>query len=368
MRVLHCIPTMEGGGAERQLTYLARELVKAGCDVHVALTRGGSNLPRLEESGAVIHDLGPAGNHSPRLLTRLLHTMRAIRPDVVQCWFLQMNLLGAVACAMTGTPWVLSERASAKHYPRTFKNLLNVRVASLATAIVSNSAPGNDYWRARANARVRRYVVANALPMAEITATRPATPKEAGLQTGETLVLHAGRLDAQKNVVTLVHALRRLPWTTSFNALLCGDGPLRPQIQQLIGEHGLQGRVRLAGYAPNLWSLMKRASVFVSPSWYEGSPNVVLEAMACGCPLVVSDIPAHRGLLDEQSAILFPGDDPDALARAISTVLDDPAGAAHRADAARRRAGQYGASLMAQRYLEVYRDVVGSRLPREASA
>jgi glycosyltransferase involved in cell wall biosynthesis len=149
----------------------------------------------------------------------------------------------------------------------------------------------------------------------------------------------------------------------NVSALLCGEGAMRPAIERLIAEGGLEGRVRLAGYASNLWSLMKRASVFVSPSRFEGSPNVVLEAMACGCPLIVSDIPTHRELLDETCAIFVAPDDPELIARALERVIADPEEAARRAAVARLRAERYASPLIAQRYLAIYRDLVSRRPP-----
>jgi len=361
VRVLHCIPSMEGGGAERQLTYLAKQLVAAGCDIHVALTRGGQNLGRLAATGATVHMIGPCSNHDPRIATRLLRTISGVKPDLVQCWLLQMELAGGLACLATGTPWVFGERSSAEAYPRTVKNRLRIRMASFASGILSNSAAGDEFWRTRAKPAVPRYIVRNALPTHEIDATPVANPVHLGIRPGQPLVLTAGRLDAAKNTIALVHAMRQLRAPSPVAALVCGDGPLRTEIETVIMEHGLRSTVRVTGYASNLWGLMKRASVFVSPSRFEGSPNVVLEAMACGCPLVVSDIPAHRELLDEDAAVFVAPDDPAAIARAIERVLSQPARTAVRTDLARRRAEGHAEPRIAQQYLKVYEDVLSRR-------
>src|SRR5688572_7478272 len=143
---------MAGGGAERQLTYLAREHVGAGWDVHVALIHAGPNFARLQETGAVIHRIRAFGNHDPLILWRLLQLLRSVQPDVVQCWLLQMEVFGGMAASLNGTPWVFSERAAPEAYPPGFKNWLRVRVASRAAAIVSNSSIGGEYWRTRAAA------------------------------------------------------------------------------------------------------------------------------------------------------------------------------------------------------------------------
>lgn len=349
---------MEGGGAERQLTYLANELVRLGCDVHVALTRGGQNLPTLAATGATIHMLGPCSNHDPRIGLRLLRTMASVNPDLVQCWLPQMELLGGLACLTRRTPWVLGERSSERAYPPTLKNRLRFRMASFASAIVSNSVAGDEFWRSRAKPHVPRYVVRNALPIGDIAAAPAATAGEIAIPPGVPLVLTAGRLDAGKNTAAFVRAIGQVSAAVPVQALVCGDGPLRLHIEQLIVERDLKCSVRVVGYAPNLWSLMKRAAVFVSPSRFEGSPNVVLEAMACGCPLIVSDIPAHRELLDECSALFVAHDDPQDIARGIEDLLANPAAAAQRADRARHRAEQHAAPLVARQYLAVYEDVL----------
>jgi len=357
MRVLHCVPSMAGGGAERQLSYLARELVRAGCDVHVAVIQGGPNLKRLEASGATVHRIRAIGNHDPLILAQLLRTIRMIQPDVVQCWLLQMEVAGGIAATVSGTPWIFSERAAAEAYRPGFKTWLRVKVASWSTAIVSNSSTGDRYWRTRVSGRVARYVIPNGLPLDEIAAAPAAVLDHADLTPGQPLILAAGRFEREKNIDTLVRAVRLVGETRSVHALLCGDGSLQGGVAQLIHEQGLAGRVRLAGYVGNLWSLLKRADVFVAPSVFEGSPNAVLEAMACRCPLVVSDIPAHRELLDDETAVFVNPVGPRRLADAIVAVLSDPAAAAERARRAEARVQRFSLQAVARTYEDVYRDV-----------
>jgi glycosyltransferase involved in cell wall biosynthesis len=350
---------MAGGGAERQLTYLAAEFVRMGCDVHVAVIQDGPNASRLEATGATLHRLRALGNYDPQILWQLLRTIGRVKPDVVQCWLLQMEVLGGVAALVTGTPWVFCERASEEAYSDSFKMWLRVRVGRRATAIVSNSETGDRYWARRTGDRVRRCVIPNCLPFAEIAATQPASPGDFGVTTGEPIVLAAGRLEAQKNFETLVRALRRVVAKRPVQAICCGDGSLRGLIEGLVEENNLADRVRIVGYVSNLWSLMKRADLTVSVSWFEGSPNVVLEAMACGCPLVVSDIPTHRELLDEDAAILVDPGDPQCVADAIIQVLSDPEAARKRARTAQDRVRRYSPATVARKYADLYRELAG---------
>ena len=117
MRILHLIPTLHGGGAERQLVYLAAGLRALGCDVHVGLQQGGTNLARLEAAQATVHQLNTRGNYDPRILPAIVRLIRRVRPDVVQTWLMQMDVAGGAAALLTGTPWIVSERSSGPRTP-----------------------------------------------------------------------------------------------------------------------------------------------------------------------------------------------------------------------------------------------------------
>jgi glycosyltransferase involved in cell wall biosynthesis len=348
---------LAGGGAERQLTYLAQELVRIGCDVHVGYVHSGPNMNRLQATGATLHRVSALGNYDPQILGRLLAMIRKINPDVVQCWLLQMEVLGGLASVLTRTPWIFSERSSHAAYPASAKSWLRVKMGLLATAIVSNSEGGERYWRAQGRGRLRCHIIPNGLPLEEIADAPTATAKDAGVTADEPLVLTAGRFGPEKNLDVLIRAIQLVVARHPAKTICCGEGPLRSGVEELVARSGLAGRVRTVGYAPNLWSLMKRATVTVSVSLFEGSPNVVLEAMACGCPLVVSDIPAHRELLDEQAAILVDPRNPRLIAEAIIQVLSDRDGAAQRARVAYDRVQRYSLSAVARQYADLYREL-----------
>jgi glycosyltransferase involved in cell wall biosynthesis len=368
MRILACISSMDGGGAERQLAYLASELTRLGWDMHVALLSGGPNLRRLEAGGATIHRLTARGNYDPTILWQLVRLMRRVRPDVAETWITQMDVLGGLAARLTRTPWILRERSSEPAYPATGKHRWRLRVARGASAVISNSTGGDRYWAGHLGERVRRYVIGNALPIREIGAVRPADEHEAGVQSGARLVLSVGRLAPEKNFDILLSALRRVLDDPRIVVVLCGEGPLRPTLERALTEQGIADRVRLPGYVPDVWGWMKRADVFVSVSRFEGQPNAVLEAMTCGCPLVVSDIPAHRSFLDEAEAALVPVDDPVAIAEAIRRAVAGGEDVTRRAARAQAATAAWSVEAMTRCVVDVYRAVLtdhGGSRPRD---
>ena len=358
MKVLHCIPGMGGGGAERQLAYLAEPLIARGWEVHAALVAGGPNLPRLQTSGAVIHRLTSLTSYDPRLAWQIASIVRDVRPDLVQAWFVQMDVVAGAVSTLFGIPWILSERSSVLAYPPTWKTRLRVAIARWADAIVSNSAGGDAYWGERSGSHVLRFVVPNAVPLDEIESARPGVPAGLPVRNDDAIVLSIGRFGQEKNVDRLFDALIEIVQRPRTLGILCGDGPRRAEMCRRITERGLSDRIFAPGYIAEIWPLLKRADVVVAAGLFEGRPNVVMEAMAAGRPLVVSDIPAHREMLDETSAVWIDPGDAGAIAAAVHKVLDDPASAARRAAAAKARAVQWSIAAAAAEYDRVYRLVL----------
>jgi glycosyltransferase involved in cell wall biosynthesis len=124
-------------------------------------------------------------------------------------------------------------------------------------------------------------------------------------------------------------------------------------------------RVRLAGFTPELWRWMRRASAFVSVSHFEGNPNTVLEAMALGCPLVVSAIAQHREILDDATAQFCDRTSVDDIAGAIDSVLVRPEVAAKRAAAAAESVHGRSVEHAAHAYIGLYRALSLNRIQAE---
>jgi glycosyltransferase involved in cell wall biosynthesis len=350
MRILHLIPSLGGGGAERQLGILAAGLRDLDCEVHVGFVSEGANLARLEAAGAHLHRIPARGNLDPLLLLRLVRLILKVRPDVVQTWLTQMDVAGGLAALLTRRPWIVSERTHKVYYPHDAKHGLRRLLGRFADAIVANSPGGAEYW---SGVRAGKVIIPNALPLDEIA----AAPRDESDFGAAEVVLFAGRLDPAKNLENLVDALAPIVRERDAVALLCGEGPLESDLRARIAKAGVSDRIRLLGFTDRVWSLMKRADVLVAASWFEGHPNVVLEGAACGSPLVLSDIPAHRGCFGEEAALFADPSDPSDLAAAIRQTLEDPAAASARAGRARSVASALSVESAASSYLRTYRNV-----------
>jgi glycosyltransferase involved in cell wall biosynthesis len=204
-----------------------------------------------------------------------------------------------------------------------------------ASAVVSNSSSADALWAGLLAPERMRGVIRNALPLDGLDGVPPADPRQLGFPADLPLVVYVGRMHPDKGIDTLLEALECVNAERPISALLLGVGELLDGVRERLKDPGFGGRAAAPGFRLDATAWLKRAAVFVSLSRHEGMPNTVMEAMALRCPAVVSDIPQHREILDDASALFVPLDDAAATAAAIRRTLDAPVESAARAARAR---------------------------------
>jgi len=358
-RILHCIPSMGGGGAERQLTYISKGLIEHGWNVHVALLHAGSNFERLQKSGAIIHQLSCKNNFDPMILFQLIQTILKVKPHLIQTWLRQMDIFGGIAAIIMKRPFVVTERSCSLNYGNNWKNFLRILVARRAVAMIANSKGGKTYWADKVNHSILIRVIRNSIPFDEIAEVPIASGESMGIEPENEIILFAGRFSPEKNLSNLLNAIRQvLAQRTKSIAILFGDGPILNDVISMQIRSDINNRIRVIGFTPQFWDWLKRANVFVSVSLYEGHPNTVLEATACKCPVVVSDIPAHREFLDEKSAYFVSPFSPGAIAETIVEVLSNPKDAMIKAWCAFNKISQWSIESVIPKYADLYHEIL----------
>lgn len=348
MRILHVIPTLEQGGAERQIALHAHALIARGHEVTIALLREGVMRSYIDPEVQLEH-LGGANNYDPRIVLSIRRVLRRVQPDVVQSWLPQMDVLVGLATRMQRVPWLLNERSAHLKYRGHPQYRLRAMLGRRADAIVANSREGLRYWDDMGATKPIRRLIPNIVP----------TPgPSAAVNNARPLVAYVGRLTEEKNVRVLIEALADVP---EADAIICGYGPLDYALREQAAVGGLSDRVTFAGFVEDVPSVLQRADALVLLSDFEGQPNAVLEAMVCGCPVIVSDIAVHREILDEESAVFVNGRDPHAVAAALRATLSDAERARSRAARARERSASFQADRVAAAYEEIYAALVERR-------
>ena len=365
-RIAIFLPDLGGGGAERAMTSVANGISALGHPVDMVLGKAwGPFLSELSPSVRVV-DLG---NRRVALCLRPLRRyLRDEAPAALLSAMSHANVVALVASSLAGrgirkvvsersslTRFIVSEQASFRGWRKADIDLKS-RLIRFAMWLLYRRADAvvtvSEDMRGEFPGAV---AIANPVDCAEIRALAAATPVHPWMQS-ERIVLAAGRLVPQKDFTTLIRAFAGMARTAKL--VILGEGPERPKLERLVSELGLEDRVSLPGFDPNPFAYMGRAALFVLSSCYEGLPGVLIQAMACGCPVVATDCPTgpREILEDGRWGDLVPVGDVPALAEAMEAAL-----ARDVHPDVRRRAADYSVEAAVAKYLAVL-------LPAEARA
>jgi glycosyltransferase involved in cell wall biosynthesis len=163
-----------------------------------------------------------------------------------------------------------------------------------------------------------------------------------GIPTGARTLLFVGRLDPQKGPFLLLMSVKDLlPIYPELHVLFVGDGALRDELKAWVQRAGLESRIHFAGRRSDVPSLLRAADLFVLPSAWEGLPNVLLEAMAAGTPVIATAVEGVSDLLvDHETGLVVPSNSPRDLAGAITVLLASPLQSRKMAEAAQHVAAE----------------------------
>lgn len=326
-RVLFTIPTLEGGGAERVFVTLLRHLDRARFEPHLALVEvKGVHLADVPED-VPVHDLGGRG---PMAFLRLARLVRRLRPATVfaSLTFYSTLVLLTRPLAPKGVRFVVRENnLPTVHVPRMpygrLRWLLYAPAHRLARRVVCQTeAMRDDVVRAGVPAE-RTVVIPNPLDREAIAARAAGESPFAG---DGPHVVAAGRFVPAKGFDLLLDAFADVPKTHPTARLhLLGEGPERAALEARAAGLGIGTHVAFEGFVDNPHPWFRNADLFVLPSRYEGFPNVVLEALALGTPVVAFACPGGSAVVNGVNGWSVPAGDVGALARRIAAALDGPA-------------------------------------------
>jgi len=184
-----------------------------------------------------------------------------------------------------------------------------------------------------------------------------------GVEDSDAVIVTIGRMSREKGHAELIEALHALPPTRRpWKLVLVGEGPERKRLESLVAQRGMAQRVVFAGYSTNIDEFYGIATLFVLPSHSEGSPNVILEAMAASVPIVATAVGGTPEILRHEVTALLPRSrDPRALAQAIARLLNDEKEASDLARAALDDLRQrFSPAVYRDRLIEIYRSALAT--------
>ena len=358
------LPDLSGGGAERMIVNLTNELSSRGYPVDlVLLSAEGPYLSSVSDRVDVVDLQAPewpgyaAMGGAPRLRSYL----REERPNVLLSALTRANVVALVAHRLSRVPTkiVVSERNHLSSIAEQYDD----RRMRVLPWLVRRTYPWADAIIPISHGVARDLSSLGRIPLAEMNVIHnPAYSEEIPERAAEPLdhpwfrsskpvILGVGSLTKQKDFEALIRAFREVHSTVDARLVILGEGDRRDDLQRLICELDLEPVVEMPGFVDNPFKYMRRADVFVLSSRWEGFGNVVVEALACGTPVVSTDCPSGPAeiLVDGEYGTLVPVGEPDAIADAVLETLASPPDER----LLRRRAEQFGVKRIADQYLDM---------------
>lgn len=342
-RILFISTGLARGGAETQLVRLASSLRARGWEVSIASLTGTCSFDaELASHQISFSSLGLDRPHTGRKLLQALSKSRQLvrswKPDIIVCFMYHANVLGSILAITEGVPTISSVRNEVFGGPLREilgyiafrvhrKNTINSRNAAMALIERGVLPPDSTV------------VIPNAIAIPEV----PAVGRQADSARFHWLAV--GRLYPQKDYPNLLKAFRKVVDVLPENTLsIAGSGPCQAEIYSLIQELGLEASVRILGQRDDIPDLLCSSDALVLSSAWEGMPNVVMEAMAHGVPVVATKVGAVSELIQHGvTGLLCEPRDSYSLAQTMLRM-------AKMSPTERKKIGASGREVIATRY------------------
>ena len=360
MKIVHLVLGGEVAGGQIVALRLARAARERGHEAAFVSPSPGPFLGRVEADGMAAHVVPIAGALDLGAVLRLRALLRRERADLLHTHgHFSVNVVGRAAARLAGRPVISHMHIENAFRPgpaaRAAQVALDNATARLCASIVAVSDATREALLAQGYPAARTVTIHNGIEPAE-----PVAPAELDVPHGAPLLLEVARLCDVKGQRELIRALARLERHDAV-ALLAGEdleagGAFRRGLEREAAELGVADRVRFLGHRDDVPALIEAADLFVLPSWVEGLPLGVLDAMARGKPVVAAAAGGTPELVaDGETGLLVPPRDADALARALDELLSDPARARRLGEAGRERAlAEFSAGAAAEQVLRLY--------------
>lgn len=373
--VLHLITELQCGGAEGQLQQLILHSDRTRFrHVVISIEEGGPIATALKAAGVEVRTLGlKRGLPSPAGLMHLVRLLRHFKPDVLHCWLYHGCLAGALGARLAGVPRMIWGLRSANPGLRDYSLLtrgvvhLCAKLSFLPDGIVAISEKCRSVNRELGYKTTRMRVIANGIDVQKFSSdalARKAVREEFGLADNSILVGLFARYVPMKDHATFLQAAelvhRRCP---QVRYLLAGRGITADNqpLLQLVRESELQDVVYLLGPRDDMPRLTAALDIACLSSWSESFGNVVVEAMACEVPCVVTNVGDLASVVENTGRVVPPSD-PSALAEAMFELIAmQPEERAALGQRARERVlAKFTLQKMVDAYQDIYAEFSGN--------
>lgn len=332
--VAYIIESLAGiGGAERQMVELIRHLDRTLIRARVlSYCPGNYFADQLEEAGVPLVIVPKAGRFDISPAGKLATWLRSGEVDLIHAYLYTSSFYAVLARVLTGRGKAVASERCALFDGRGLAQLYMPWTYRHADLTIANSASARECLLKRLKLDPNRVLfIPNGFDLNTFCPARDdartALRAELGWDDNSKVVLTVAHLKEQKNHIGILDALDGL-YPVRSSLRFCWAGIFEPQaadtqIRKRIARSGLQDLVQIMGPRRDVINLYRASDVLLLNSFYEGTPNAVLEALACGCPVLATDVSdVARYVLPGKTGWLIPPGDVSALRRALQDVAE----------------------------------------------
>ena len=328
VKILHLTTDSRIGGAEKNIIALVTHLDKAKYENKVvALMPGGELISKLRGCGIKAECLGMKNKFDLGAIFKLYRLIKDSKIDILHTYLFHANILGRVLGRLARVPVIISSiRVMERRRHHLWIDWLTNRMVDVETCVCEAV---RKFTIEKGKIEPRKLVtIPNAIDVQQYELNMDVEQKkrELGLGSSHSILGVVGRLHKQKGHIYLLKAMRQIIKEYPGAVLLVmGDGPLRMRLRQVCSKLLIHMYVKFLGLRHDIKEITALIDVFILPSLWEGMPNVLLEAMALGRPIVATRVGGVDEMIEDgTSGVLVPPADKKALAEAVIHLLGRP--------------------------------------------
>ena len=337
MKVLYLIDTLEGYGAEKSLAHITCNFKKI-TPVFVHIYKGSTLKPYLESNGIKVYSLNFSSKYSfSKVLPKISEIYEAEKPDFIHATLFRSEIIARKLKKEFPEMTLIGSFVSNSYSKQRFNNLNTVAKAKLMsiqlydffTSHYVDKFICNSFAIKETNSKALRIsdnkikvIYRGRSPILEFNSDLNIEKfkRNLGVNKEDKIFLNVSRLQQGKGHLDLIQAFSQIK-EDNIKLLIAGEGPQRTALENEIKNLGLEERVLLLGYRDDINKILKVSDFFVFPSYYEGLPGALIEAIFAKKPIIFSDIPENRECMPDEAGLKFIPGDINALTCLMNLVL-----------------------------------------------
>lgn len=371
-KIMFIIPSLAGGGAEKVLVMILRYLDRERFEPVVVMFGVINDYKEDIPAGIRIISLNKRSRFDNLLLVpSLFSVIRDERPGLICSFLYYANFISVLARKISGLdiPLICTEHSilSEALKQARFLDLTRVLIKKLypsADCVVSVSKGVKDDLVSNFGIlEGRTFIIHNPVEFERVQLLGKEELKHPWFEEDIPVIVACGRLTVAKNYSLLLRAIALVSKSTPVRLVILGDGELRDELKSLAEKLGIQGNAMFLGFQVNPFKFMSQASVFVLSSSFEGFGNVIIEAMACGTPVVSTSCPSGpvEIISNLVNGILTPVDSEKEMADSILSVLSDRRLREKLITEGRKRAEEFDIKRTINVYEDLFESLTGGK-------